>query len=497
MTSAYQQLCERFRMLHRFGHLAAICHWDQATMMPSGSNEARSQALAELALLEHRQLTAPEMDDWLSLAAEEPLDLSQHANLREMKRAWNRAAALPDRLVEAQSLAGARCEHAWREQRRQNDWSGFLPNLREVVRLSREEASVRGEHQGCGRYDSLLDLYEPGMTSHKLDALFGDITTWLPELCQQVVERQAAEPYVLSNGRFATEAQRQLGLKVMSKLGFDFDRGRLDVSVHPFCGGVPEDVRITTRYTDDDFTGSLMGVIHETGHGCYEQNLPAEWLGLPAGEARSMAVHESQSLLFEMQLARHPAFLHWLSPLLVEAFGTGHQAYLDGDNLCRLFTRVQPGLIRVDADEVTYPFHIILRYEIERRLIEGELEVDDIPELWTQKMETWLGISTAGNYRDGCMQDIHWTDGGFGYFPTYTLGALYAAQLFGALKRDLPDLDECLREGDFMPLTTWLRERVWRHGCLLETGELLQQATGEPLNPDWFRRHLERRYLEV
>ncbi len=496
MSTAYQQLVERFSELHRLAHLEAICHWDQSTMMPAGSNEARSEALAELALMQHRRLTAPEVGDWVGQAAGEALAPLQQANLREMKRHWQQAIALPDDLVEAQSLAGARCEHAWREQRRSNDWRGFSANLREVVRLSREEAAVRSAVGGCGRYDSLLDLYEPGMTSDRLDDLFADITGWLPDLCQRVIESQANETCLSPVGVFSTEAQRKLGLGVMSALGFDFKRGRLDVSVHPFCGGVPEDVRITTRYSEDDFSGSLMGVIHETGHGCYEQNLPADWLGQAAGEARSMGVHESQSLLFEMQLARHPAFLHWISPRLLEAFGRERQSQtLSADNLQKLFTRVQPGLIRVDADEVTYPFHIILRYEIERGLIEGEFEVADIPELWNEKMEVWLGLSTRGDFRDGCMQDIHWTDGSFGYFPTYTLGAMYAAQLFAALQRELGDLDQHIRDGDFAPLTRWLRENIWSQGSLLETDELLKQATGESLNPDWLRRHLERRYL--
>ncbi|GGO77414.1 carboxypeptidase M32 [Marinobacterium nitratireducens] len=498
MSTAYQQLLERFRELHRFAHLEAICHWDQSTMMPSGSNEARSEALAELALMQHRRLTAPEVGDWIAQADGEVLAPLEQANLREMKRHWQQAIALPDDLVEAQSLAGARCEHAWREQRRSNDWRGFSGNLREVVRLCREEADVRSAARGGGRYDSLLDLYEPGMTRARLDALFAEIGGWLPDLCQRVIERQSSDTCLSPVGPFPTDAQRKLGLEVMSALGFDFDRGRLDVSVHPFCGGAPEDVRITTRYSEDDFSGSLMGVIHETGHGCYEQNLPPGWLGQPAGEARSMGVHESQSLLFEMQLARHPAFLHWIAPRLLDAFGhEGQSQALAPDNLQKLFTRVQPGLIRVDADEVTYPFHIILRYEIECGLIEGELEVEDIPELWNEKMEAWLGLSTRGNYRDGCMQDIHWTDGSFGYFPTYTLGAIYAAQLFAALEREIEGLEQHIRDGNFVALTCWLREKIWLQGSLLETDELLRQATGDSPDPDWLRRHLERRYLAV
>jgi carboxypeptidase Taq len=495
MTSAYQQLVDHFQQLYRLDHLAAICHWDQATMMPAGSNEARSEAMAELALIHHRRLTAPEVGDWLDAAAPDSLDSGQRANVREMRRIWRQATVLPEDLVRAKSLAGARCEHAWREQRKQNDWSGFAVNLREVVKLSREEASVRAQANGGSRYDSLLDLYEPGMTAARLDTLFGDLAGWLPELSREIVARQSAESCTRPTGPFPVESQRALGLRVMALLGFDFRRGRLDISTHPFCGGVPEDVRITTRYTDADFSSGLMGVIHETGHGCYEQNLPIAWRGQPAGQARSMGVHESQSLLFEMQLGRHPAFLHWLSPLLAERFGDAVLPLLEAGNLEKLYTRVEPGLIRVDADEVTYPCHIMLRYEIERALIEGDIEVNHIPELWDQKMKAGLGLSTAGDYRNGCMQDIHWTDGGFGYFPTYTLGALYAAQLFAALSRDLGGLEMLLREGDLRPLSDWLRQRVWCQGRLLETSELMRATTGEELNPVWFRRHLEQRYL--
>lgn len=497
MTSAYQQLVDHFQQLYRLDHLAAICHWDQAAMMPVGSNEARSEAMAELALIRHRGLTAPEVSDWLDAVVPHSLDTGQRANVREMRRVWRQATVLPEALVRAQSLAGARCEHAWRDQRKQNDWSGFAVNLREVVKLSREEASVRAQANGGGRYDSLLDLYEPGMTAARLDTLFGDIAGWLPELSQEIIARQSGETCTRPTGPFPVESQRALGLRVMSQLGFDFQCGRLDISAHPFCGGVPEDVRITTRYTDDDFTVGLMGVIHETGHGCYEQNLPINWRGQPAGQARSMGIHESQSLLFEMQLGRHPAFLHWLAPLLAESFGDAVSPLLASDNLQRLYTRVKPGLIRVDADEVTYPCHVMLRYQIERALIEGNIEVNDIPELWDQKMQAGLGLSTAGDYRNGCMQDIHWTDGGFGYFPTYTLGALYAAQLFAALSRDLGGLETLLREGDLRPLSDWLRERVWHRGSLLEAPELMREATGEELNPVWFRRHLEHRYLAI
>jgi carboxypeptidase Taq len=279
----------------------------------------------------------------------------------------------------------------------------------------------------------------------------------------------------------------------MAMLGFDFEAGRLDVSTHPFCGGVPEDVRMTTRFSEDDFLGSLMGTVHETGHGRYEQNLPRDWLGQPVAEARSMALHESQSLAFEMQLGSHAGFVQQLAPLVAQAFGP--QPAFEPHNLHRLLTRVKPGLIRVDADEVTYPAHVILRYEIERPLIEGEIEAEDLPALWDAKMMELLGIDTRGNFKDGPLQDVHWPEGLFGYFPCYSLGAMYAAQWFAAMRRAMPDLDQRIGAGDLAPLFDWLRLNVWSQASRWTTDELAVRASGEVLNPAWFKAHLEARYL--
>ncbi|MFS2225743.1 carboxypeptidase M32 [Pantoea sp. B65] len=493
MTSAYQHLTNTFRRLSRFGHLAAIAGWDMQTMMPAGGSRARGEALAELSVLQHEILTAKQVGSWLEQAQAESLNDVEAANLFEMRRAWQQASLLPAALVEAKSIAGSRCEHAWRQQRPANDWPGFAANLKEVVRLSREEAEIRSQANNCSRYDALLDLFEPGMTSARLDQTFGDLTQWLPDLLQRIVAKQAQEPVERPVGPFAVEAQRQLGLSIMQQLGFDFNAGRLDVSAHPFCGGVPEDVRITTRYKEDQFLSAMMGVIHETGHARYEQNLPKQWAGQPVAHARSTAIHESQSLFFEMQLSRSAEFLQLILPQVVAQMGA--QPALNADNFVRLNQRVKPGLIRVDADEVSYPAHVILRYEIERALIGGEIEVEDIPAIWQEKMQAWLGIDTSGNYRDGCMQDIHWTDGAFGYFPTYTLGAMYAAQLFQAVKRALPQLESQIRSGDLQPMFDWLQQNIWQHGSRFSTRQLITHASGEDLNPLYFRQHLENRYL--
>ncbi|MBB3282633.1 carboxypeptidase M32 [Mitsuaria sp. BK037] len=492
-TPAYDALCQRHQRIHRLSHLQSIASWDQSAFMPSRGAQARAEALAEMDGLLHQLGTDPALKQLLDEAAQEPLDDVQRASLREMRRVWRSANAVPQRLVEARSLANSHCEHQWRQQRPANDWAGYVENLRPVVRYAREEAQYLADDAGLSRYDALLDQFEPGMRSAEVDCVFGDLRQWLPGLIGQVMERQARDNVIHPQGPFPAAAQRALGLDAMKLLGFDFEAGRLDESAHPFCGGVPEDVRMTTRYRDDSFLQSLTGTIHETGHGRYEQNLPREWLGLPVARARSMGLHESQSLSFEMQLAAHPGFAGLLQPLVERHLG--HQRGFAADNLHKLMTRVAPGYIRVDADEVTYPAHVILRYEIERPLIEGEIEVEDIPALWDRKMQELLGLDTRGNYKDGCMQDVHWGCGLFGYFPCYTLGAMYAAQWFATMRRERPTLDEDIARGELAPVFDWLKDRIWSQGSRWETPELVRRASGEALAPAHFRRHLETRYL--
>jgi carboxypeptidase Taq len=489
----YQQLTRTFQRLSRFSHLSAIASWDMFTMMPPGGSAARGEALAELSVLQHQILTDKRVGQWIQAAKQETLDDIEQANLREMTRHYQQAALLPEELVEAQSLAGSKCENAWRTQRPANDWAGFSANLKEVVKLAREEARLRAAAKGGSPYDALLDKFEPDMTSARLDELFGEVKSWLPDLLNRAVAKQAQQTLIAPQGPFPQAVQRELGLQAMQVLGFDFNGGRLDVSAHPFCGGVPEDVRITTRYDENELLSALFGVVHETGHARYEQNLPRAWAGQPIALARSTAIHESQSLFFEMQLGRSDAFLRRLQPAIVERFGM--QPAFEEGNFIAWNQRVKPGYIRVEADEVSYPAHVILRYEIERALIDGDIEVEDIPALWNEKMQAWLGLSTEGNYRNGCMQDIHWTDGGFGYFPSYTLGAMYAAQLFHAARVALPALDEAIAQGDFSALFDWLRQNIWQHGSRFSTSQLIENATGEALNADYFHQHLIRRYL--
>lgn len=493
-TPAYDAIAATYRRLHHYEHLVAIAGWDQATYMPAHGNPARGAALAEMATLQHRIRTDPVLAQQIAQAGREPLDDVQRANLREVQRDWRAANALPEALVERRELATSKCEHEWRTQRPANDWSGFLGNFREVLAIVREQATRLAEQTGLSRYDALLDQYEPGMTAAQVDRIFGDLREWLPGLIRQVRERQSGTETPVPAGPFPVTAQRELSVRVMTLLGFDFRSGRLDVSTHPFSGGVPEDVRITTRFDEADCVSGLFATIHETGHSRYEQNLPRELLGQPVSFARSMAIHESQSLAFEMQLGRHPAFAARLAPLLAAAFGD--QPAFAPDRLVRLLHRVEPGRIRVDADEVTYPAHVILRYEIERALIEGEAEAEDIPALWDARMRELLDIDTRGDFRDGPMQDVHWPAGLFGYFPCYTLGAMYAAQWFAALRRDLPDLDDRIAHGEFTALFDWLRTRIWQQGSRWTTDDLALRASGETLNPAHFRAHLKSRYLE-
>jgi len=493
-TPAYGELTRVYTRLYRYFHLSSIVGWDRNAMMPPKGNEARAAAEGELSALIHRTRTDPQLKGWLDAAAREPLDDVARANLREIGRDWRDANALPESLVEAKTLAGAQCEHAWRSQRPANDWKGFLGNFREVVKLARQEAQLLADDTGLSRYDALMDRFEPGVRAADIDRIFGDVKTWLPDLINRAQAKQATEKVIAPSGPFPVAAQRALNIEVMTLLGFDFAGGRLDESTHPFSGGVPEDVRLTTRYSEDDFTRSLLGTIHETGHARYEQNLPREWLGQPVATARSYGVHESQSLSFEMQLARSRAFAGVLAPLLAKHFGD--QPAFDPDNLYRLWTRVKRGLIRVDADEVTYPAHVILRYEIERALVEGDIEPDDIPVLWDEKMQQLLGLDTRGNYKDGCLQDVHWTEGAFGYFPSYTLGAMYAAQWFAAIRRKTSDLDARITRGDLQPVFDWMGNNIWSQASLWPTPELVQRASGEALNPQYFRRHLEQRYLK-
>jgi len=499
MTQAnnpYDRLEERFRRLSALQEAAGMLHWDMSTVMPDGGRSARGQQLAALSVVCHEMLTAPETGDLLQGAEAQAGSLSdwQRANLAEMRRAYTHATALDSRLVEAMSHATTTCEAAWRVARPKGDFAMILPQLAEVLKLTREAAAAKAEKLGCSPYEALMDQYEPGAREAAIDAVFADYGAFLPEFLGRVLEHQARQGEPLApKGPFPQATQKDLAKKLMAQLGFDFQHGRLDESLHPFCGGVPEDVRITTRYNEDEFVQSLMGVIHETGHALYERNLPKDWRLQPVGQARGMTIHESQSLLMEMQACRSAAFCNYLSGQLRATF-PGNDAAFAPDNLRRIYSRVQPGYIRVDADEVTYPAHVILRYRLEQALIRGDLQLADLPAAWNEGFKKLLGLDVPGD-REGCLQDIHWFDGAFGYFPCYSLGAMTAAQFFEAACQARPEISAEIEHGKFDTLQGWLKANVHELGSSLSTPGIVTHATGRPLDIAVFKRHLEQRYL--
>jgi carboxypeptidase Taq len=495
--TAYQQLAARFRRLGAVEEAIAMLHWDAAAMMPAGGGAARAEQLATLRGIAHQLLTAPDMADLLTAAEADAarLDEWQKANLREMQRRWRHAAAVPADLVEALSRARSQSEAVWRRARPADDFAAALPGLEKLLGLTREAAAAKAAALGTSPYEALLDQYEPDGTTGVIDRLFGEIEGFLPGLLDAVLARQAARPAPPTpRGPFPIALQRHAALVLMERIGFDFAHGRLDESAHPFCGGTPDDVRLTTRYDEADFSKALMGTLHETGHALYKRGLPAAWRRQPVGSARGMAVHESQSLFLEMQVCRSRAFAGFAAPLLREIFG-GDAAAWETDASYRRQIRVQPGPIRVDADEVTYPAHVILRYRLERALIAGDLEPRELPAAFDDGLYRLIGVRPASD-RDGVLQDIHWYDGYWGYFPTYTLGALIAAQLFTAARRALPELAEQISRGEFQPLLDWLRANIHQRGSLLTTADLVEQASGAPLGTAAFERHLRERYLE-
>ncbi len=431
----YAALEDRFRRIGDVEGALSILGWDTAVVMPKGATATRGNQTATLRRLAHDMLTGDETGDLVAGAAEESdLDEWQAANLREMQRRYRMARALDPLLVEAMARATTSCEMVWREARAKADFGMLRGELEEVVRLVRESAAMTGAALGLEAYDALLEAHQPDLRDAVVEPVFAALGEALPPIVDAALAR--SDGALRPAGPFALERQQALARKLMMRLGFDFDSGRLDESAHPFCGGVPTDVRITTRYREDEVASALMGVLHETGHALYEAGLPRRWLGQPVGEARGMAVHESQSLLIEMQACRSPAFIAYLGGELAQTYGAD-PAFAPA-NLVRLYHRVERGLIRVDADEATYPLHVVLRHRLERAIVRGDLEVGDLPGAWHDGMKELLGIMPPDD-RQGCLQDIHWPVGAFGYFPCYTLGALLAAQLFRAARNDSAD----------------------------------------------------------
>lgn len=496
MNSSYTKLENRFRQISRLKDLQAIASWDEAVMMPLGSGPYRNDALAELTVVIQNLSMSPEIGDWLNDCETLSLDNWQKANVREMRRLYLENTAIPADLNQRLVLARMSCEQHWRTLRAHNNWREFMPYLDEVLKLTREMIQCLSDKLRLSTYDTALSLYSPGLNTSTVEKMFGELKGFLPTLIDNVIEKQNRETVIIPEGIFPKEAQKALASELMQIVGFSTDIGRLDESHHPFCGGTARDVRITTRYNEREFISSLMGVLHETGHAVYEQHLPEKWLGQPVGAGCGMSIHESQSLLMEMQICRSREFLTFAAPYIrrhMQPFVRNSES-LETENLIRLMTRVRKSLIRVDADEVTYPAHIILRFELERDLLENRWPLTNLPEAWNEKMKSYLGLSTLGDDKHGCMQDVHWPSGSFGYFPAYTFGAVIAAQLFTKIEEERPSVRTDIANGNFDFIQSWLTENIWTQGSRLGTLELVEQASGN-LSLAPFHKHLHRRYL--
>ncbi len=497
VDGALTHLEKRFTRLMQLENVSFILDWDTAVMMPPGSAHSRAEVTAALRELSHERLTDPAVGAWLEEAESMPSeDPWAAANLRAMRHRWVHATAVPSDLVAALARMESLCEIRWRDALSVADFTQVARSFSDLLQLVQQVGQAKGERLRCLTYEALLDQYEPGIRIDRLDALFAELEEdFLPTLLDAALTRQKHRNRPrLPAGPFPLEMQRQLGSQFLAALGFNFQHGRLDMSHHPFCGGTCDDVRITARYDTADFTSSLMGILHETGHALYELGLPRAWRWQPVGRACSTSLHESQALLIEMQAGRSREFLTYAAPLLRAAFRSNDPAW-DAEDLYCHYTWVEPSCIRVSADEVTYLAHVIIRYQLEHSLITGQLSVADLPAAWGEAMTRLLCV-TPPNDRLGCLQDIHWYTGAFGYFPSYILGAMIAAQLFDAACRADTTILPGLTSGDFTPLLTWLRSHVHAHGSFfLSADDLLRAATGTPLDAALFKAHLMRRYI--
>jgi carboxypeptidase Taq len=492
----YEQLELEFRRLHAFRGALSLLRWDAAVMMPRGSADVRGEQLAALETEHHALLTTPKVARLLERAEAGASQLEDWplANLREMRRQRDYAIATPPSLISRLAKATARAEVFWVEAKKANDFKLLAPYLEEVVHLVRDKAALLGQARGLPPYDALVDGFTPGISVADIDTIFKALSRKLPGLINQAIEVQAKHAPVAFSGKFSVARQRTLAVDVLKALGFPFDRGRLDESEHPFTEGVPGDIRVTTRFDLSDPFSGLLGAVHETGHAMYDLGLPVKWRDQPVGRDRGLALEESQSLLFEMNLCRSRSFVKYLKPLLEKYLQVSGPEWQE-QNLYRQLIRVRRSCIRMDADELTYPVHIMLRYELEKKILEGSLPVADLPEAWNANLEQRLNIRPATDV-EGCLQDIHWAVGHFGYFPSYALGAVIAGQLNEAMRAAHPTLDEEIAAGQFGGVMDWLRDNVHGIGARLPVQELIKQATGKPLTAAAYLRYLEAKYLE-
>ena len=495
MTNKHiQALDESLRELATLASVSALAAWDQETYMVSGAASARSEQLELLARLVHERRTSAQLDEHIAACEEDASlreDEPRQADLRELRRDYERAVRLPAELVSSLAGACSRGQELWKRARAESDFSLFEPALTQILALTRRKAECLGVPAGGELYDALLDEYEPGASAAEVAGVFQALRAPLASLIAEVAgSAQPPDERPLA-ARAEPARQADFGRFVLAAMGFDFTSGRLDTTTHPFCTGIaPGDTRLTTRYDSGGLFDSLFGTLHEGGHGLYEQGLPKRQAnGWPACQAVSLGMHESQSRLWENLVGRSREFWSWALPHARERLSSDLAAYSPED-VYRAVNTARASFVRVGADEATYNLHVMLRFELERALISGELAVPDLPAAWNERFRESLGLEVPDDAR-GCLQDVHWALGLVGYFPTYTLGNLYAAQLWEALVREQPELPLAIAAGDFASLLQWLRTSVHRHGRRYPARELIERTSGAALTPEPFLRYLE------
>jgi carboxypeptidase Taq len=496
--ACYEELICRAREASLLASCSALLGWDEQTYMPPGGVEHRSRQMALLAGLHHEKATDPRIDELLSTLEASPLvsdpESPAAVNVRELRRIQQRQTRLPRSLVEEEARTISVAQQQWVTARANDDFSLFQPWLEAIVRLKRHEAECLGG--GSEAYDALLDEYEPGATSKAIASLFEGLRADLVPLVDKIAGAPTSANIEILHREFPIDRQRVFGEMVAAAVGFDFQRGRLDTTAHPFCSGIgPGDCRLTTRFSEHNFADALFGILHEVGHGLYDQGLDPEHHGTPMGESVSLGVHESQSRLWENAVGRSRPFWQHFFPL-AQQFFPGPFSDVTIDEFYGAVNVVDRSLIRVQADEVTYNLHILARFELERALLSGDLQVADLPEAWNERYREDLGI-VPRNDAEGCLQDIHWSAGLIGYFPTYTLGNIFAAQLFQQANEELGDLSPSFALGDFKPLLGWLRERVHRQGQRFRSTRLVEHLTGSPVDHRPLLVALRRKYGEL
>lgn len=493
-SPAYDRLLTRLRRAHVLESVSAVLGWDEQVNLPEESAAGRAEQMTVLAEILHAAATDPELDAALRELESSPAALEPDAAVvvRLARRDFERSVRLPARFVAEKARLQSEAYHAWAENRRNSTFAPYAPYLEQHLAMAREEAVLQG--WGDRAYDYAIDRHDPGMTTERVDALFTELKAGLLPLVREIVAGSRPTAPGLLRG-FPVAGQQAFLREVTAALGFDYRRGRIDVSLHPFCGGSPEDVRMTTRFDVDNPLDSLFSSIHETGHGLYEQGLPVAHLGTPLGQSVGMGVHESQSRLWENQVSRSRAFWSFFEPRFRAQFPE-QTAAVDSETLYRAINAVEPTLIRVDADEVTYNLHILLRFEIEQRLFRGDLKVADLPAAWNALSTELLGLTPPSD-RLGVLQDVHWSGGAFGYFPSYCIGNMMAAQLWYTALATFPGLEADFARGDFSRLLGWLRKEIHQQGRRYDTQELVRRVTGEPLSPRHLLRYLRERYLPL